>query len=48
MQQDKDKKWTYEPFNPKGVSDQQRADANIPSLATLYKRLKLLNEKGIN
>jgi tetratricopeptide (TPR) repeat protein len=37
IQQDKDKKWTYEPFNPKEVSDQQRADANIPSLATLYK-----------
>jgi hypothetical protein len=48
MKQDKDKKWTYEPFDPKGVTDQQRADANIPSLATLYKRLKLLNEKGID
>lgn len=48
IKQDKDKKWTYEPFNPKGVTDQQRADANIPSLATLYKRLKLLNEQGID
>jgi len=48
FQQGKDKKWTYEPFNPKSVTDQQRADANIPSLATLYKRLKLLNEKGID
>jgi hypothetical protein len=48
MKQDKDKKWTYEPFNPKGVTDQQRAAANIPSLATLYKRLKLLNDQGID
>ena len=48
IKQNKDKKWTYEPFNPKGATDQQRADANIPSLATLYKRLKLLNEQGID
>lgn len=48
IQQNKDKKYTYEPFNPKAVTDQQRADADIPSLATLYKRLKLLNEKGID
>jgi hypothetical protein len=48
MRQEKNNKWTYEPFNPNGVSDQQRADANVPSLATLYKRLKLRNEKGID
>jgi hypothetical protein len=47
MKQDKNKKWTYEPFDPKALSDEQRAADRFLSLDTLRKRIQLLNEKGI-
>ena len=39
--------WTAEPFDPNGVSDDERAASNVLSLAGIKERLRIHNEEGI-
>lgn len=44
LKQEKNGKWTAEPFDPKGVSDDERTAACVLSLAGIEERLKMFNQ----